>query len=350
MKALGKLFSGDRAARSIARLYSGEMSAEQEREIRNWSGESMAYRQEFQQANWLLDDLQGLADDPDIRAVLAGSGPKGLKEHTLDNWPRLATAAVLLLALVLGIAFLAPVDVSVEGEYTPTRYVTRVGEQRSVSLDDGSTITLNTGTQLLVDIRGDSRRITLERGEAFFDVVKDPLRPFSVDLGQRTVTVLGTSFNILKSPEKLTVTVMTGEVSIHKPDLQVISTAPVLMSEQDEVMTVVAPEQNRLTAGWVAEFDTIRNQILAYRAKNIERQQGWRNGQIRFENETLREVVQELNRYTGKKILIEDTAIMDIKVFAAVRLDRIDLALTSFEKTLPVKVVRHFDRTVLKER
>lgn len=349
MKAMANLFNRYRAARNIARLYSGDMSAEEERKIRTWPKANEDYRQDFLETNHMIADLKGLAGDPDILGVAEQTGPLGWAERAHNNWPRLSVAAGLLLAVVLGVATLVETDVQTVGNVA-LRYVTQVGEQKAVNLDDGTVVTMNTGTEMLVSPRDNSRLITLQRGEAFFDVAKDPRRPFSIDLGPRTVTVLGTAFNVLKSPEKLTVTVIEGEVAIHKPGQQVFDTAPLLKAPQGKSVTIASPEQNRLAAGWVAEFDVASNELSAYAPENISRLSSWRTGQIRFKNETLREVVRELNRYTGKKILIEDTGIMDLKVYAAVRLDRIDLALSSFEKTLPVKVVRHFDRTVLKSR
>ena len=110
-----------------------------------------------------------------------------------------------------------------------------------------------------------------------------------------------------------------------------------------------ADRQYRLVAGSVVNYNQKSQQLSMQTDPNVEKRQSWRSGILRFDAVPLKTLVKELNRYTGKKILIEDTEIMDLKVYATIRIDRIGLALADLELTLPVDVVQHFDRVVIKE-
>ena len=72
----------------------------------------------------------------------------------------------------------------------------RVGEQKNITLADGSKLHLNTDSIVTVDFTENARNIVLLRGEAHFDVAHDTSRPFTVTAGNNTVTAVGTAFNM----------------------------------------------------------------------------------------------------------------------------------------------------------
>lgn len=339
-----KLSSKYRAARQVTRLYSESLTTKEARQIAGWTEAEAEYQQDFLDITHGLADMDQLVNDPDIvKLTDTAYTNTGIHRRSGKGW---AVAALLLLAIggMFNWVQWQESDVAVSAGQ---RYLTRVGEQKFVELDDGSVVTLNTGTELQVVMNDSERLIHLKRGEAYFVVAKDASRPFTVDLGERSVTVLGTEFNIQKNPEKLTVAVLDGEISLHKSDVTVVPTALLLSALADGAVLRESPQQVRINAGWVAEVSAETDSLTGYTPENIGRLQGWRTGQLRFDEEPLSVVVRELNRYSGKKILIEDAAIMDMKIYAAVKIDRIDLALASLEKTLPIKVINYFDRTIL---
>ena len=81
----------------------------------------------------------------------------------------------------------------------PTRYAIAVGEQRTIQLEDGSRIILDTGSEVAVRFTGGRRSVTLNNGQAMFDVEGDPARPFIVDAGDTRVTAIGTRFDVRRS-------------------------------------------------------------------------------------------------------------------------------------------------------
>lgn len=340
----------ERAARAIARLYSGKLSQKDVNRVGEWQTESSDYRQEFLRTTHLLADMEGLRNAKQIQAILKESAAAGVPDNRRGPnrllWSGLAVAAGLLL--VLGVnyqALIAPFfNGSLDADGNVLRHVTRVGEQKRVDLPDGSVITLNTGSELLVSVSDQERAVTLVRGEVFFDVAPDPQRPFFVDVGTRRISVLGTQFNIHKLPEQFTLAVVEGVVSLHKVAEPLDAGAPAMRTQQGNTVHINSPAQYRLSAGWVAEFDAEENTLTVYTGADLNRIHSWRTGLVSFAGEPLYKVVRELNRYSGKKISIEDSGLVDIEVFASVRVDRINAALTSLERAYPIKLIYYFDR------
>ena len=112
-------------------------------------------------------------------------------------------------------------------------------------------------------------------------------------------------------------------------------------------MGIIDPGQRRVEAGWVVEYDLASNRLTGRQCKDMSHYHQWRTGMLQFSGEPLYKVVGELNRYSAKKILIEDTAIMDLEVYAALRVDRLESALMGLEQGNPIKVSRYFDRIVI---
>ncbi len=330
-----------RAARALARLNAEDFSSRDLAEAGAWKSADSVYRQEYLRTAHLLADMEGLKDSAKIRAILddAENDASGLK-----LWPGFAVAATMLLAVAVGYLALSPTADDSDADGNVLRYVTRVGEQKSVELSDGSHVTLNTGSELLVSLSDQSRALTLVRGEAYFDVASDPLRPFWVGVGTRRISVLGTQFNVRKMPDQFSVAVIEGVISFHKESESVDSDSPELQANDDKVLRIDNPNQYRLSAGWVVEFDNEENVLTAHMSKDLSDAHSWRQGLVSFAGAPFYQVVRELNRYSGKKILIEDSGLVDIEVFASVRVDRINAALASLERAYPIKLVHYFDR------
>ncbi|WIO74715.1 FecR domain-containing protein [Porticoccaceae bacterium LTM1] len=339
-------FTGAQVSRDLARLYSGELTEDEARQISECMASCEEYQAEFLRLSAVLSDPERLKTMPGLRVSWGESASTGRKVWTYGRGYGVAAAAFLFLVIFATSYLFVPKGEDIETNNLG-RYVTRVGEQKTINLVDGSSLILNTGTQVYVDMAESYRKVILERGEIYLDVVADPMRPFSVDLESHSVTVLGTSFNIYKKSDAFNVSVIEGLVAIHKKDDPVSGTSPLIESSGGARVRIESPDQNRLQSGWVAEFDASENSIVAYKPQNIERLSGWRTGVIRFEEAPLYEVVQELNRYSGKKILIEDKSVMDLEFYGSIRVDQLFTAVKAFEEILPVKVIHHFDRVII---
>src|SRR4029077_19161785 len=91
---------------------------------------------------------------------------------------------------------------------------TDIGERSLLVLADGSKVTLNTASAVHADYTGPERRVTLVRGEAFFDVAKDHTRPFVVSAGSRNVIAVGTAFDVRLQDRRVRVTLVEGKVRV----------------------------------------------------------------------------------------------------------------------------------------
>ncbi|MDM3871434.1 FecR domain-containing protein [Porticoccus sp. W117] len=341
----------DRAREDAINLLSGTLTAESEGQIEQRCREVPGYQEEFLETTRLMASLESLAEDSDVEQVLghyqSTHSQKRSPAASKWRWSVAGMAAGLLLAVTVFLTFetteqkpLVKID----------RYITQIGEQKDVTLDDGSVLSMNTGTLMLVEMTGTSRRVILERGEVYFDVAKDPERPFTVAMGERSVSVLGTEFNIHKSPDQFTLAVVEGTVSIHKPEAVVDSSAPLLAPPQGESLTLTSSVPRKVNAQTVVEYQNDGDRMTASVDHNVSRYQQWRTGILSFRNEPLGKVVQQLNRYTAKKILVESVDLLDTRIYATIRTDQISMALEGLEKSLPIKVVVHFDRIVVSEK
>lgn len=215
----------------------------------------------------------------------------------------------------LAAAIIAP------GTYLLTRpgafsdHTTGIGERRIVTLPDGSTAELGSYSALSVDYTEHERRLTLDRGQAFFVVARDASRPFIVGAGVGSTHALGTQFDVKLVDDAVTVTVVEHSVSVHIP-----SAVPVEISE-----------------GWQVSYDAAG--IAPPHQIDIATAQAWRQDRIVFEDVPLRDVLRELERYRRGRIVLMDDSIGNIPVTAIFETRKADAALRTIAETLPIRVL-----------
>lgn len=174
------------------------------------------------------------------------------------------------------------------------RYATGLGEVRRIPLQDGSTVTLNSDSVVVVDLDRHQRNVVLERGEALFDVAKDPQRPFVVHAGSGQVTAVGTSFSVQRvRGDQLRVLVREGVVKVAEA-----RSAPV---------RVVANSAAIARPG--AAID-----VAPMPEAELRRRLVWRDGMIAFDGDTLAQAAAEFARYSDTRILIDDPQVAGRRV------------------------------------
>jgi transmembrane sensor len=231
-----------------------------------------------------------------------------------------------LMAAVMG-SVAAFVFWLASGGYDTLRsdHVTGTGEIETVTLADGSTITLNAGSAIAVDLSAGERRITLYRGEAMFEVMPDRNRPFVVDAPEASVRVLGTAFDLKAGADSLHVGLVHGAIEV-RPDAA--PRKPLILRPGEQVSI------DHQGAGPVTRFDPTA--ALA-----------WRRNQAVFYRATLGEVVDTLNRYRSGTILILDDDLRRREVSGVFDLRRPDAALEAVGKTLGLRIRRVTEYLVL---
>lgn len=178
-------------------------------------------------------------------------------------------------------------------------FQTGVGERSTVTLADGSKVTLNTRSRMEVNYAAGRREVKLVSGQALFEVAKDPSRPFVVTAGPRRVTALGTAFDVRLDGEKVQVTMVEGRVAVEP-------TRPSMLQK------LVAPEME-LVAGQqlVAALADVGSKVGRADAKTTT---SWREGKVVFADTPLTEAVAEMNRYSATPILIGDASLSEFNV------------------------------------
>jgi transmembrane sensor len=179
-----------------------------------------------------------------------------------------------------------------------TSYSTPVGGIASVPMSDGSKVTLNTDSKIRLDVTKTQRLVELEQGEAFFDVAKDPSRPFIVTAGSKRVVAVGTKFSVRREHNELQVFVTEGRVRVE--DVAAPS------SEHDALLT--------LSAGSLARGEDDALLVQQQTVPEIERHLSWRTGYLIFRDTPLADAVAEFNRYNSQQLVIDDPRVAEIRV------------------------------------
>src|SRR5882762_3576489 len=252
----------------------------------------------------------------------------------------LAMAASAALALFGGLYVYST------GLFSGTRYSTRIGAMDTVPLADGSHVTLNTDSRIRVALEAKERRVDLDRGEAFFDVAKDPARPFVVQVGDKRVVAVGTKFSVRRDHDDIRVAVTEGKVRVETAS----SRLRVKKGEGSEAPQGAGTAEVVLTAGSVAQ--TAKTDVLVRDAVGTEVEEllSWRTGYVVFRETALADAVAEFNRYNTRKIIIEDPSIAAIRIGGNFRSNNTDAFLWLLQSGFPITVEQSDDRVILKRR
>ena len=183
-------------------------------------------------------------------------------------------------------------------------YSTGVGERRTLTLADGSVVTLDARSRIRVRYRENARLIALQEGQARFDVAKDPSRPFLVEAGDEKIVALGTKFNVELVARNVLVTMIEGHVAVTGPDAG--SSTPGTAEGHGPGHTA-AHSVIELTAG---EALRVRRDGKATRLTEVDvaRVTAWQNGKMFFDNEPLATAAERVNRYARETIQVDPSA------------------------------------------
>jgi transmembrane sensor len=259
------------------------------------------------------------AGEPDA-APLAANVPTDSKPSQRLRY--LAMAATVLV--MIGAALILTSSDLFRGRV----HSTVVGGLQVVPASDGSQITLNTDSAIRLAFTRSERRVELKHGEAFFEVAKDPRRPFVVVVDNRRVVAVGTAFSVRRRDDGMRVVVAEGEVRVELPDeqttrMQSLTAGSVLNASNDDVTV-----QTRTTA-------------------EIEQGLSWRSGILTFRETRLEDAVAEFNRYNDRKLVIEDPKLAEIQIGGVFGTTNLDSFVQLLEDGFSVRATRGDERIVL---
>jgi transmembrane sensor len=322
----------DQAAEFLARRDGGEWTAADQTELEQWMTESTAHRVAYLRLEVVWEEAgrlkalsaglpRGIVPQPGEWQHSPFFNPKaGLPQQYAATPPAppmpaasrcktsLDSRRVRFFAIAASL-LLVTVGIGVYMAWSPTGdgYRTPIGGIEQVPLRDGSHITLNTATQVHVELTPHERHIRLDAGEAFFEVAHDATRPFVVQVGNKRVIAVGTQFSVRRNGEDMLVLVTEGRVRIEDQ-----GAIPQVSSQGRTGEVFVAP-------GGVASAGDEGIVVQKRGLAEVEDDLSWRQGYLTFHDTSLADAVAEFNRYSTHKITIEDPNIAAIRISGTFR-------------------------------
>lgn len=271
----------------FARLRASDCRVEDRAAFERWREADPRHADTYALLEEVWDLSSELAqDDPAIAAaVLAARHEDHRPWWARRGWP-IAAAALVALACFGLYHVLAPPQAPAQLQH----YATAAGEQRTVTLEDGTQVVLDTATSLDVRYERDRRNLVLQQGQAAFTVRKAPARPFVVTLGQADVTATGTQFQVRLDGGAGRVTLLEGQV--------------IVASRQSKGEATLLPGQ-RIDVNASGTLGAAQRLNPADRA-NAE---GWTAGQLVVADWPLEALVTEVNRYGRTRLRLGDDVV-----------------------------------------
>lgn len=218
----------------------------------------------------------------------------------------LSTGARFAIAATLAIVLTSVGIVTWWCRY-PT-YSTGIGEERSILLSDGSTVTLNARSRIRIHYTAHEREIDLLEGQALFSDTQDPSRPFIVRMGATIARAVGTEFDVDRRTTETIVTVLEGSVSVGQA-----RAAPAFGFGQLPPQLAAAPlAPVYVSAGEQLAVTSLHN--LRPVSVNVANAIAWTRRELVFASTPLRDVVEEFNRYNHRQLVISDPVLDQFEI------------------------------------
>lgn len=312
----------DEAATWFVRLREPDLSDGDRQEFADWLLSSTDHVREYLGMAMLGDDIskpgntvceaealiaatqRGVFDGavvPLFERDVATASASQRSHRSSARWRRWSLAAAVITAFSFGLSwfyFNQPADT----------VKTVIGEQTSLSLQDGSLLVLNTQSEIRLDYSNDYRDVYLLSGEALFEVAKDSNRPFRVIADGAVIQAVGTAFNVHRRYHNATVTVVEGIVDVSMGDN---SNSDQIRDKDAESKSLDTPV--RLGIGQQARIDSQQGEIKVATV-DPSKAVAWRERRLIFESEPLAAAVDAFNRYNQDKIVIANPVLESVKV------------------------------------
>lgn len=319
------------------------LSPEQERALERWLAEDARHARALAE----LDGAWSTFGKP----AQSGSADRLLSElagrRSRRRRMRVTMAAAALVLAFVG-AGVARWRADRAGPDAQSRVVVHKPNQQR--LTDGSVVTLREGAGIAVAFTELQRRVVLQRGEALFEVHKDPARPFVVVANGVAVRAVGTAFSVQAAHGAVDVLVTEGVVSIGPAaELSQTSPQPPKTGSEPERKAVMVTAGNRVVIEPAASGLPVEPEAVL--PAEIDRRLSWRSPRLEFAGMPLAEAVSLLNREaegrTDMRLRIADVELNAVRVSGVFRTDNLDAFLVLIEAGFGIKVDRAGNVAVL---
>ncbi|CAN7637305.1 FecR family protein [Bosea sp. LjRoot237] len=293
----------------------GRPSPADREDFARWLGASVAHEQHYANVQRLWTDLGPLSDAVERREAAALASPLQKIEELRRQRSRgkLAAGAVLGLVLCLMTGWLWLERPHLLQDWQAD-YATARGEQRSLTLADGSTVLLDADSAVAVDLKATERRVELIRGTAFFSVIPGQT-PFTVAARNGEARVLGTRFEVAAEDREVSVTLDSGSVEV---------------ALRDGAGSLVLKPGESVAYGAAG--------LGSAHAVDLAEATAWRQGRYIFTNVRLADVLERIGRYRGGRILVTSGALGERRVSGNIALRDGNAALAAVQSTVGFQV------------
>lgn len=292
------------AAAWFARLRADDVSERERAQFQRWLTDDTGHRVAYERLEALWSGLGAHAGRPEIGEALreidmppkiSAKTQRRRRSH-VRAW--LAVAALLVVVLAGG-WFAWP-----SLQTTTDVYITGIGERRTLILEDGSRVTMDTDTQLSASFSGKSRQLVLDKGRAFFDVAKDAGRPFLVTTPGGVVRAIGTRFDVYTYHDTVEVTLVEGRVEVTPADHD--------QGPPAQPTTMAAGQRLFMGRGYA---------VPVLESADTGTAMAWLSGKLVFNDTPLPTAVAQFNRYSTARIIVGDDAVAQLHVSGVFRDD-----------------------------
>jgi transmembrane sensor len=203
----------------------------------------------------------------------------------------------------------------------PVAIATKLAEDKIVKLSDGSRLTMGAQTHLAVNVAAPNRReVTLNDGQAFFEVAHDPSRPFYVIAGDAEIRVVGTKFDVRRIGNDVQVSVLEGRVEVRRRGQ---------FATADSTRVLTAGEQSNFRPELAASFAPEKPASVTPGE--------WRTGRRFYVDAPLSDIVADANRYSTTPIRLADPQVGALRMTTSFRTGDVDGLVANMEATLQIQ-------------
>lgn len=296
----------EREAANWAIRFDRGLTAEEQDAYSQWLAEDSRHRDAIALYRWGWDEFDRLAGlqtthhaqiDPDLLAP----GNRFARKSRLVKG--LFAAIPLAASIAIMVMVFWPDSTPKQTPFASKAAVELIARIEQKILDDGSVIELNRGAVVETHYTPEFRRVTLVRGEANFEVAKDPDRPFVVNVAGVDVQAVGTQFNVRLINDTVDVIVSEGVVSV---------SAKELLRKGD-----VAIDEPLLEVGHRAVMklgDTARLDVTVLSASEMDRELGWQPRLMDFDDVRMTEIVAAFNRSNEVQLVLGDASLKEMQL------------------------------------
>ncbi len=275
------------------------------------------------------------------------SAPAAVREWRLQssqekNWYQgvIGKCATVLQRPVYGLTAMALVAMMVAAvQFIPHSlgeryYSTEIGQNQSLTLDDGSRVELGAMSEIKVAYTNNRRDIYLLSGEAYFEAAKETGRPFVVKTNHGSVRAIGTGFNVRQGRRDAVVTVVEGVVAVNS------------RSDSEGLADFSEPFSSRLEAGHQLRF-ALNKPLPDVMKVDPRIATSWRGTSLVFSEASLQDVLDDLNRYQNDRLIEISPEVADLKYTGLVKVEALSNWLAALELSFPVEVYAEEDKALI---